>query len=82
LAGLIGLSGRTAELLFYRPKSLLARGALVGTVLAPRRLAAQGRHLLPRRQLPLPDAPLTLTNTALMALRTAARAMGVEDHQG
>ena len=27
----------------------------------------KGGHLLPRRQLSLPDAPLTLTNTALMA---------------
>jgi hypothetical protein len=39
----------------------------------------KGGHLLPRRQLSLPDAPLTLTNTALMALRTAARAMGVDE---
>jgi hypothetical protein len=35
--------------------------------------------LLPRRQLSLPDAPLTLSNRALMALRTAARAMGVDE---
>jgi hypothetical protein len=35
--------------------------------------------LLRRRQLSLPDAPLTLTNTALTALRTAARAMGVDE---
>ena len=39
----------------------------------------KGGHLLPRRQLSLPDAPLTLTNTALRALRTAARAMGVDE---
>jgi hypothetical protein len=39
----------------------------------------KGGHLLPRRQLSLPDAPLMLSDTALMALRTAARAMGVDE---
>ena len=36
-------------------------------------------HLPPRRQLSLPDASMMLSNTALMALRTPAGAMGVDE---
>ena len=39
----------------------------------------KGGQLWPRIQLSLPDAPLTLSNRALMTLRTTARAMGVDE---
>ena len=38
----------------------------------------KGGHLLPRRQLSLPAAPLTLSNSALIALQKAALAMGMD----
>ena len=43
------------------------------------RFASKGGQLWPRIQLSLPDAPLTLSNRALMTLRTTARAMGVDE---